>query len=63
MTILKERARNWVQDHMTRYLETGGEDGRIWSGTRDSYATPDQLREAASKLPRSTVHQLEGADH
>ncbi len=23
---------NWVQDHMSRYLETDGEDGHLWSG-------------------------------
>ena len=36
MTKTTERARNKarkrVNDHMSRYLETGGEDGHIWSG-------------------------------
>ena len=32
MTTPNERPRNWVQDHMARYLETGGEDRHIWSG-------------------------------
>ena len=33
------------------------------SGTRDTFATPDELRVAASKVPSSTVRLLEGADH
>ncbi|MEX1255871.1 MAG: alpha/beta family hydrolase [Dehalococcoidia bacterium] len=33
------------------------------SGTRDAFASPDELRAAAAKVPRSTVHLLEGADH
>jgi len=33
------------------------------SGTRDAFATPDQLKEAAATVPVSTVHMLEGADH
>src|SRR5690606_31097001 len=35
----------------------------LCSGTRDSFATPDQLREAASRLPQAALHFLEGADH
>ena len=33
------------------------------SGTRDSFAKPDELRLAAGKVPDSKVHLLEGADH
>ena len=33
------------------------------SGTRDSFGSPEELRQAARKLKRSTVHFLEGADH
>jgi predicted alpha/beta-hydrolase family hydrolase len=33
------------------------------SGTRDNFATPDQLKEAASLAPNAIVHFLEGADH
>ena len=33
------------------------------SGTRDAFATPEQLREAASLVRGATVHLLEGADH
>ena len=33
------------------------------SGTRDAFGTPDELRLAASKAPRSTLHLIEGADH
>lgn len=33
------------------------------SGTRDAFATPDELRLAASKVPQAKVHFLEGADH
>ncbi len=33
------------------------------SGTRDAYATPQQLQKAAAKVSRSTIHPLEGADH
>ena len=33
------------------------------SGTRDALATPDELAQAASLAPNSTVHLLEGADH
>ena len=35
----------------------------LCSGTRDAFASPEELEEAASKVPRSTVHHLEGADH
>ena len=33
------------------------------SGTRDAFATPEALTKAAAKVPSSTVHRLEGADH
>ena len=33
------------------------------SGTRDAFGTPDQLAEASSLVPVSTVHLLDGADH
>jgi predicted alpha/beta-hydrolase family hydrolase len=33
------------------------------SGTNDAFASPDELRAAASKVPRAKVHLLEGADH
>jgi predicted alpha/beta-hydrolase family hydrolase len=33
------------------------------SGTNDAFASPDELRAAAKKLKRSTVHLLEAADH
>ncbi len=33
------------------------------SGTRDAYATPQQLQKVAAKVPNSFVHPLEGADH
>ncbi len=33
------------------------------SGTRDVYATPDELATAAALAPRATVHLLDGADH
>ncbi len=33
------------------------------SGTRDSFATPDELATAAATVPKATVHQVEGADH
>lgn len=33
------------------------------SGTRDAFASPDELRAAAKKIKRSTVHLLDGADH
>ncbi len=33
------------------------------SGTRDVYATPDELETAAALAPRATVHLLDGADH
>lgn len=33
------------------------------SGTRDTFATPDDLRLAASKVPGAAVHLLDGADH
>ena len=33
------------------------------SGTRDAFATPEELAAAASTVPRATVHPLEGADH
>jgi predicted alpha/beta-hydrolase family hydrolase len=33
------------------------------SGTRDAFASPEELRAAANKVKRSTVHLLDGADH
>jgi uncharacterized protein len=33
------------------------------SGTNDAFASPDELRAAAAKVPRSSVHLLEAADH
>jgi uncharacterized protein len=33
------------------------------SGTNDTFGTPDELRVAASTVPESTLHVLEGADH
>jgi uncharacterized protein len=33
------------------------------SGTNDAFASPEELVEAASLVPRSTVHMLEAADH
>lgn len=33
------------------------------SGTRDTFGTPDELADAASLVPESSVHVLEGADH
>lgn len=33
------------------------------SGTNDAFASPDELRAAASKVKRSSVHLLDGADH
>ena len=33
------------------------------SGTRDTFATPEELSAAASTVSLATVHPLEGADH
>ena len=33
------------------------------SGTNDAFASPDELRAAASKVKRASVHLLEAADH
>ena len=33
------------------------------SGTRDVFATPDELAAAAALVPQSRVHLLDGADH
>jgi len=33
------------------------------SGTNDTFASPEELREAAGLVPNATVHLLEGADH
>jgi predicted alpha/beta-hydrolase family hydrolase len=33
------------------------------SGTRDAFASPDELAAAASKVPNAKLHLLEGADH
>jgi predicted alpha/beta-hydrolase family hydrolase len=35
----------------------------LCSGTRDNFATPEQLRKAAALVPDATVHFMEGADH
>jgi predicted alpha/beta-hydrolase family hydrolase len=33
------------------------------SGTRDNFATPEELRQATSKVPNGRLHLLEAADH
>ena len=33
------------------------------SGTRDSFGSPEELQQAASKTPAAALHLLEGADH
>jgi predicted alpha/beta-hydrolase family hydrolase len=33
------------------------------SGSRDAFATPEQLAEAARLIPKATLHILDGADH
>ena len=33
------------------------------SGTRDAFATPEELGQAASMVPKAQVHLLNGADH
>jgi hypothetical protein len=33
------------------------------SGTRDAFASPEELRTAAAKVPRAVVHLIDGADH
>lgn len=33
------------------------------SGTRDNFASPDDLIAAAAKMTNATVHELDGADH
>jgi predicted alpha/beta-hydrolase family hydrolase len=33
------------------------------SGTRDTFASPQELQDAAAMVPRATTHFLEGADH
>jgi predicted alpha/beta-hydrolase family hydrolase len=33
------------------------------SGTRDAFASPEDLRTAAASVPGSSVHLMEGADH
>jgi predicted alpha/beta-hydrolase family hydrolase len=33
------------------------------SGTNDAFASPDELRAAAAKAPRSMLHLLDAADH
>jgi predicted alpha/beta-hydrolase family hydrolase len=33
------------------------------SGSRDAFASPDELRAAAALVPQSSVHLLDGADH
>lgn len=33
------------------------------SGTRDSFGTPEELREGVTQVPNAKLHLLEGADH
>jgi predicted alpha/beta-hydrolase family hydrolase len=33
------------------------------SGTRDAFATPDELHELAARISRASLHLLDGADH
>jgi predicted alpha/beta-hydrolase family hydrolase len=46
-----------------KHLPSLGVPALFCSGTRDAFASPDELRAAAATVPRSTVHLLEGADH
>jgi predicted alpha/beta-hydrolase family hydrolase len=46
-----------------KHLPSIGVPALFCSGTRDAFASPDELRAAASKVRHSTVHLLEGADH
>ena len=46
-----------------KHLPSIGVPALFCSGTRDAFASPDELRAAAAKVPRSTVHPLESADH
>jgi predicted alpha/beta-hydrolase family hydrolase len=47
LTVL-QRLRHWVL---------------ICSGTRDNFATPNDLTAVASKMPNASFHELDGADH
>ena len=49
----------WRDEH----LPAIGVPTLFCSGTRDAFATPDELHSAASRVPRSKVHLLDGADH
>ncbi len=47
-------------------MRTSGRSRRpalFCSGTNDAFAAPEELRVAAKKLKRSTVHLLDRADH
>ena len=46
-----------------QHLPAIGAPTLFCSGTRDAFATPEELRQAASGMPQSSVHILEGADH
>jgi len=46
-------------EHLPRITEPA----LFCSGTRDAFASPEELRAAAAKVSRATVHVLEHADH
>ena len=53
------RTGTWRDEHFPAI----GAPTLLCSGTRDAFASPEELTAAASKLERPTLHFLEGADH
>jgi predicted alpha/beta-hydrolase family hydrolase len=47
----------------TQHFAAIGVPTLFCSGTRDSFGTPEQLREAVGLVPDAALHFLEGADH
>lgn len=47
----------------TEHLAKIGVPTLFCSGSRDSFGTPEQLRDAAGLVPNAVLHILEGADH
>jgi predicted alpha/beta-hydrolase family hydrolase len=45
------------------HLPSMGAPAFFCSGTRDAFASPEELRALLKRIPDSTLHLLEGADH
>jgi uncharacterized protein len=52
-----------VEKMRDAHLPSMGAPAFFCSGTRDAFASPEELRTLMKRIPDSTLHLLEGADH